>query len=57
MEVSSIRKLFVVTSPFGYITSLEGIVEEIVCRFYDIELIANLYVLDFKDFNMILGVD
>lgn len=36
---------------------LEGIVEGVVCRFGEIGLTASLYVLDFKDFDVILGLD
>ncbi|XP_038719910.1 uncharacterized protein LOC120012535 [Tripterygium wilfordii] len=57
LEVSPIRRMFAVTSPFGYTTSLEGMVEGVVCRFGEIELTADLYVLNFKDFDVILGVD
>ncbi|XP_038717154.1 uncharacterized protein LOC120010426 [Tripterygium wilfordii] len=35
----------------------EGVVLDCVCRFGSIALMADLYVLDFKDFDVILGVD
>lgn len=56
-EMFMIRQIFAVTSPFGYTTSLERMVEGALCRFGEMELNANLYVLDFKDFDIILGVD
>lgn len=41
LKVSPIRKIFAVTSFFGYTTSLEGMVKEVVCRFGGIELTTN----------------
>lgn len=55
--MSLIRKIFAVISPFGYTTSLERMIEGVVYRFGEIELTVTLYVLGFKDFDMILGVD
>ncbi|XP_038699632.1 uncharacterized protein LOC119996924 [Tripterygium wilfordii] len=52
LDVSPIRYMFAMTSPFGYTTSLEGWAERIVCRFGEIELMADLYVLDFKNFDV-----
>lgn len=43
--------------PFGYFTSLKGEVLDCVYQFSDIVLMGDLYVLDFKDFDVILGVD
>ncbi|XP_038687511.1 uncharacterized protein LOC119986891 [Tripterygium wilfordii] len=56
LEVRPMRRTIVVDSPFGQFTRIQGNCI-CMCRFGDIELTANLYVLDFQDFDVILGVD
>ncbi|XP_038695467.1 uncharacterized protein LOC119992745 [Tripterygium wilfordii] len=48
---------FIGDTPFGHFTLLEGVVLDCVCRFGSIALKAYLCVLDFKDFDVIFGVD
>ncbi|XP_038693770.1 uncharacterized protein LOC119991496 [Tripterygium wilfordii] len=56
LEVRPMRQTIVVDSPFGQFTRIQGYCI-CMCRFGDIELTVNLYVLDFQDFDVILGVD
>lgn len=49
--------MFTVNRPFGHFTSLEGVVLDCVYQFGTIVLTADLFVLDFKDFDVIFGVD
>ncbi|XP_038678401.1 uncharacterized protein LOC119979847 [Tripterygium wilfordii] len=56
-ETSEHPNFIGVDTPFGHFTSLEGVVIDCVCRFGSEALKADLYVLDFKDFDVILGVD
>ncbi|XP_038685741.1 uncharacterized protein LOC119985525 [Tripterygium wilfordii] len=56
LEVTPMRRTIVVDSPFGQFTRIQGYCI-CMCRFSDIELTVNLYILDFQDFGVILRVD